>query len=86
MAERNGRMAMRYAISTISNNPNIARTAMKVGEVFGYEQCRHERNNRQDFLTNPIEHYFFLDTGSLVDRRIGRCDFCQGYRSLIYQE
>ena len=32
MAARNGRMAMRYAISTISNNPNIARTAMKVGE------------------------------------------------------
>jgi hypothetical protein len=32
MTERNGRMAMRYAISTISNNPNIARTAMKVGE------------------------------------------------------
>ena len=32
MAARNGRMAMRYAISTISNSPNIARTAIKVGE------------------------------------------------------
>jgi hypothetical protein len=32
MAERNGRMAMRYATSTISNNPNIARMAVKFGE------------------------------------------------------
>jgi hypothetical protein len=32
IAARNGRMAMRYATSTISNNPNIARMATKFGE------------------------------------------------------
>ena len=56
MAARNGRMAMRYAISTISNNPNIARTAMKVGEVLLHKQSRHKCNYRQNFLTNPIKH------------------------------
>ena len=56
MAARNGRMAMRYAISTISNNPNIARTAMKVGKPCSTTQSRHKSNYRQNFLTNPIKH------------------------------
>jgi hypothetical protein len=32
IAERNGRIAIRYATSTIRINPNITRTAIKVGE------------------------------------------------------
>ena len=49
-------MAMRYAISTISNNPNIARTAMKVGKFLLHEQSRHKCHYRQNFLTSPIKH------------------------------
>jgi hypothetical protein len=58
MVARNGRMAMRYAIPTISNNPNIVRMAMRFGARSLYEQGRHKRNYGQDFFINPIEPRF----------------------------
>jgi hypothetical protein len=86
MTERNGRMAMRYAISTISNNPNIARTAMKVGESSATNNAGTNVTIARIFSPIQSSIIFSSTLVSLVDRRNGRCDFCQGYFGVIYQK
>jgi hypothetical protein len=84
MADRNGRMAIKYTISTISIRANITRMSAKLGESSETNKAGTKVTIAQTVSLIQCGTEFLRDFGiKLPTEASNRLDFCQSHSSPV---